>query len=38
MINDAVEILAYVSVNDFNGMDYDTLKGMKRSEEHTSEL
>lgn len=31
MINDSVALLAYVSVNDLNGMDYDTLKGMKEN-------
>jgi hypothetical protein len=29
MMNDAVETLACVSVNDLDGMDYDTLKAMK---------
>ena len=31
MINDSVALLAYVSVNDLNGMDYDTLKAMKEN-------
>ena len=31
MMNDAVETLACVSVDDLNGMDYDTLKAMKEN-------